>query len=144
MSSRQNDNRQTARLASQMQTCQAAARLTLHRLPFSPWANQTELWEGRPRLWCLCRRGNSAWQLLAFRQQPVFMEIIPPYSRCSRLLLITAQMKTKLSFLFFIFFPHIFQCGRPRRSKVALIFFNNIQCFVLGFAEVLANINFGS
>lgn len=90
-----------------MQTCQPAAGLTLRRLPFSPWANQTELWEGHPRLWCLCRRGNSAWQLLAFRQQPVFMEIIPPYSRRSRLLLITARMKTKLSFFCFLsFFFH--------------------------------------
>lgn len=92
-----------------MQTCQPAARLTLHRLPFSPWANQTELWEGRPRLWCLCRRGNSAWQLLAFRQQPVFMEIIPPYSRCSGLLLITARTKTKLSFFYFFFFFRLFR-----------------------------------
>lgn len=91
-----------------MQTCQAAAGLTLRRLPFSPWANQTELWEGHPRLWCLCRRGNSAWQLLAFRQQPVFMEIIPPYSRCSRLLLITARMKTKLSYSAFFFFFSFF------------------------------------
>lgn len=95
-----------------MQTCQAAAGLTLRKLPFSPWANQTELWEGHPRLWCLCRRGNSAWQLLAFRQQPVFMEIIPPYSRCSRLLLITARMKTKLSYsalsLSFFFYSLLF------------------------------------
>lgn len=110
-----------------MQTCQAAAGLTLHRLPFSPWANQTELWEGHPRLWCLCRRGNSAWQLLAFRQQPVFMEIIPPYSRCSRLLLITARMKTKLSFFCFLsfFFFFLFSCfrsqyGQPRISTATL------------------------
>lgn len=74
------------------------------RLPFSPWANQTELWEGHPRLWCLCRRGNSSWQLLAFRQQPVFMEIIlPPYSGRTRLPLIAAWMKkqkTKPCFAF--------------------------------------------
>lgn len=87
-----------------MQACQPAAGLALHRLPFSPWANQTELWEGHPRLWCLCQRGNSAWQLLAFRQQPVFMEIILSNSHCSRLLLIKAGMKTKLSIFFFLSF----------------------------------------
>lgn len=112
------------RLASQMQTCQPAAGLTLHRLPFSPWANQTKLWEGHPRLWCLCRRSNSAWQLLAFRQQPVFMEIILPYSGCNRLLLITGWMKTKLSFLRGFFFPTLiifppFLRERPKMSKKA-------------------------
>lgn len=86
-----------------MQACQPAAGLALCRLPFSPWANQTELWEGHPRLWCLCQRGNSAWQLLAFRQQPVFMEIILPNSRCSRLLLITAWMETKMTGFFCLF-----------------------------------------
>lgn len=118
-----------------MQTCQPAAGLTLHRLPFSPWANQTELWEGHPRLWCLCRRGNSAWQLLAFRQQPVFMEIIPPYSCCSRLLLITAGMKTKLSFSAFFFsflltllssFPS--QFGQPRISTTSPTSYGVWQC----------------
>lgn len=118
-----------------MQTCQAAAGLTLRRLPFSPWANQTELWEGHPRLWCLCRRGNSAWQLLAFRQQPVFMEIIPPHSGCSRLRLIKAWMKTKLSFsafsfcFFFLFLILVyFLSGQPRMSKTTIRSYRVWQC----------------
>lgn len=119
-----------------MQTCQAAAGLTLRRLPFSPWANQTELWEGHPRLWCLCRRGNSAWQLLAFRQQPVFMEIILPLFSPQSAPADNSLNKNKAVLLafpfffgFFLFFLSFFffylEC---ERSKISRTTYRAWQC----------------